>query len=85
MNTNWILTWEDNLIASFKSPKDLKKETVKQKRVGKNCPMTKEEREVYAKEGAVKVVKFLMDTRKIKLCEAHKIFKAARGEKRRYI
>ena len=52
-------------------------------RVGANCLMTLEERRVYVKHGAVKVIKYIRDTRGITLSKAYELFQASRDYKLR--
>jgi hypothetical protein len=68
--------YRDKLVAQFKLPNG---KLVRQGlRVPKDCPLTKEERRIYIKLGAVKLVKALMKGRGLSLQESVDLLEASR-------
>lgn len=78
----WIQYHEDRLVRRFeRQPRTAIREFhFHGKRVGKDCPLTKDERLVYVAEGTVKALRFIMQSRGMRLSEAWRLLKHARGE-----
>ena len=51
---------------------------IRAKRVGKDCPLTWEERMAYVNHGPVRACKQIMDSRKVSLAEAYALLNKTR-------
>jgi hypothetical protein len=49
------------------------------KRPSRACPLTKEEVRVYVKEGTLKAISFLVETRGLSMADARQLLDSARG------
>ena len=85
MRAPGTLYYEDRLVRCFvrRLPDGRRFTYFHGKRVGKDCPLTEEERRTYVERGAVSAVALIRNGRGITLREALGLLNAARGRRSR--
>lgn len=77
--------YEDRLVRRFRNPQGRWLAPVFHgKRVGKDCPLTREEVRMYVEHGAIWAVKLIKESRQISLREAKDLLDKARGQQQRF-